>query len=111
MLIVFTAIVGMFLAVPGWPGARPCCSERSASAWRVIRRRFNHVLDARIDIQMLRTRGRPLPQGRVSERAALTFATVLCDHLDDHSVVPGQSADRGSDVCSLIGYAVIYTVF
>jgi len=25
ILIVFTAIVGMFLSVPGWPGIEPCC--------------------------------------------------------------------------------------
>ena len=33
MLIVFTAIVGMFLSVPGWPGVEPLILARSASAW------------------------------------------------------------------------------
>ncbi len=78
-LIVFTAVVGMFLAVPGWPGAIPLIFGTigigfAASGAAV----FNHILDARIDIHMLRTRGRPLPQGRVSERAALNFASALC---------------------------------
>ncbi len=49
MLIVFTAIVGMFLAVPGWPGLTPLVFGTigigmAASAAAV----FNHVLDARI---------------------------------------------------------------
>mgnify|MGYP003662319688 FL=1 len=79
MLIVFTAIVGMFLAVPGWPGASGMLFGTigiglAASGAAV----FNHILDARIDIHMLRTRGRPLPQGRISERKALTFAALIC---------------------------------
>ena len=63
MLIVFTAIVGMFVSVPGWPGAMPLIFGTlgiglAASSAAV----YNHVLDARIDIQMMRTRGRPLPR-------------------------------------------------
>ena len=51
MLIVFTAIVGMFLSVPGWPGAAPLIFGTlgiglASSAAAV----YNHVLDARIDI-------------------------------------------------------------
>ncbi|SVC01495.1 uncharacterized protein METZ01_LOCUS254349, partial [marine metagenome] len=50
MLIVFTAIVGMMLAVPGWPGFVPLTIGSlgiglAASSAAVI----NHVLDARID--------------------------------------------------------------
>ena len=91
MLIVFTAVVGMFLAVPAWPGAGAIVFGTlgiglAASSAAV----FNHVLDARIDIHMLRTRGRPLPQGRVSEGNALRFASAILRAFDDHPVVPGQ---------------------
>ena len=62
-LIVFTAVVGMFLSVPGWPPATALLFGTLgiglASSSAAV---FNHVLDARIDIQMMRTRGRPLPQ-------------------------------------------------
>ena len=79
MLIVFTAIVGMFVSVPGWPGLAPLVFGTLgiglASSSAAV---FNHVLDARIDIQMMRTRGRPLPQGKLTEKSALTFASVLC---------------------------------
>jgi protoheme IX farnesyltransferase len=112
MLIVFTAIVGMFLAVPGWPGSTALLFGTlgiglAASSAAV----FNHVLDARIDIHMLRTRGRPLPQGRVSERAALGFATLLglASMLLLWFVVNPLTAVL--TFFSLIGYAVVYTVF
>jgi len=112
MLIVFTAIVGMFLAVPAWPGLTPLVFGTigiglAASAAAV----FNQVLDARIDIHMLRTRGRPLPQGRVSERAALQFASALCviAMIILWFLVNPLTAVLTS--ASMIGYAVIYTVY
>ncbi|MDH4126138.1 MAG: heme o synthase [Gammaproteobacteria bacterium] len=112
MLIVFTAVVGMFLAVPGWPGATALLFGTlgiglAASSAAV----FNHVLDARIDIHMLRTRGRPLPQGRVSERAALSFASLLgvISMIMLWFIVNPLTAVL--TFASLIGYAVVYTVF
>ncbi len=112
MLIVFTAIVGMFLAVPGWPGAEALILGTlgiglAASGAAV----FNHVLDARIDIHMLRTRGRPLPQGRISERRALAFATLLCIISMLVLFVFVNTLTAVLTFFSLIGYAVIYTVF
>lgn len=112
VLIVFTAIVGMFLAVPAWPGLPALVFGTlgiglAASSAAV----FNHVLDARIDIHMLRTRRRPLPQGRVSERSALGFASVvgvISMIILWFLVNPLTTA---LTFTSLIGYAVIYTVF
>lgn len=112
MLIVFTAVVGMFLAVPGWPGAPAMLFGTigigmAASAAAV----FNHVLDARIDIHMLRTRGRPLPEGRVSETGALAFASTICvvSMIILWFLVNPLTAVLTFG--SLIGYAVVYTVF
>jgi protoheme IX farnesyltransferase len=112
MLIVFTAIVGMFLAVPGWPGAVALVFGTlgigmAASSAAV----FNHVLDARIDIHMLRTRARPLPQGRVSESSALMFASAICvlSMIVLWFLVNPLTAMLAFG--SLIGYAVVYTVF
>jgi protoheme IX farnesyltransferase len=112
MLIVFTAIVGMFLAVPGWPGTGAMLFGIAgiglAASGAAV---YNHVLDARIDIHMLRTRSRPLPQGRVSEASALTFATGLCiaSMLVLWFLVNPLTAVL--TFLSLIGYAVVYTVF
>ena len=112
MLIVFTAIVGMFVSVPGWPGFMPLLFGTlgiglAASSAAV----YNHMLDARIDIQMMRTRGRPLPQGKLTEKSALTFATTLCiiSMLILWFLVNPLTAIL--TFFSLIGYAVIYTVW
>ena len=112
MLIVFTAIVGMVLAVPGWPGAIPLIIGSlgigmAASSAAVI----NHVLDARIDIQMSRTHHRPVAQGRLSEAGALTFAAVLCVISMLMLWFAINPLTAVLTFVSLIGYAVIYTVF
>ena len=73
-LLVFTAIVGMFLATPGMVpldllifGSVGIALTAAAAA--VV----NQVIDQRIDAQMARTRSRPLPTGRLQERDALGF--------------------------------------
>ena len=112
MLIVFTAIVGMFMSVPGWPGALPLIFGTLgiglASSSAAV---YNHVLDARIDIQMMRTRGRPLPQGKLTERSALAFATVLCIISMLILVFLVNPLTAILTFVSLIGYAVVYTAW
>jgi len=112
MLIVFTAIVGMLLAVPGWPDLvlfifGTLGIGLAASSAAVV----NHVLDARIDSQMTRTRNRPLPQGKLTEASAFTFSGILCtiSMLMLWFVVNPLTAVL--TFASLIGYAVIYTVY
>ena len=112
MLIVFTAIVGMFLSVPGWPGTSALIFGTLgiglASSSAAV---FNHVLDARIDIQMMRTRGRPLPQGKLTEKKALMFASVLCVISMIMLVLLVNPLTAFLTFISLIGYAVVYTVW
>jgi len=112
ILIVFTAVVGMLLAVPGWPGAIPLLFGTlgigfAASSAAVV----NHVLDSRIDIKMSRTHNRPLPQGKLTHTHALTFAVVLCvlSMLMLWLLVNPLTALL--TFASLIGYAIIYTVY
>ena len=111
-LIVFTAVVGMFLAAPGlpppaallWGTVGIALASASAAA-------INHVLDARIDSEMARTRHRPLPQGALPESYALAFAFVLgsASMLILALLVNGLTAVL--TFFSLIGYAVLYTVW
>ncbi|RZV37154.1 MAG: protoheme IX farnesyltransferase [Chromatiales bacterium] len=112
MLIVFTAIVGMFVSVPGWPGTMPLVFGTLgiglASSSAAV---FNHVLDARIDIQMMRTRGRPLPQGKLTEKSALAFASILCVLSMIVLVFLVNPLTAILTFASLIGYAVVYTVW
>jgi protoheme IX farnesyltransferase len=112
MLIVFTAIVGMFLSVPAWPGLMPVAfgtlGIAMASSSAAV---FNHVLDHRTDILMMRTRGRPLPQGKLTEKSALVFASILgvTSMIILWFLVNPLTA--ALTFISLIGYAVIYTVW
>jgi len=110
MLIVFTAIVGMFVSVPDWPGVVPLVFGTLgiglASSSAAV---YNHVLDARIDIQMMRTRGRPLPQGKLTQKSALTFATALCVIAMLILWLLVNPLTAILTFFSLIGYAVIYT--
>jgi len=112
ILIVFTAIVGMFLSVPGWPGIEPIIFGTlgigMASSAAAV---FNHVLDHRTDILMMRTRGRPLPQGKLTVKAALIFASVLCVIAMFILWFLVNPLTAILTFISLIGYAVIYTVW
>ena len=111
-LIVFTAVVGMFLAVPHWPGVSALLFGTlgiglAASSAAVI----NHVLDARIDARMSRTHARPLPQGRLSAAQALTFAAILCAISMLMLTFLVNPLTAVLTFASLVGYAVIYTVY
>jgi protoheme IX farnesyltransferase len=111
-LIMFTAVVGMFLAVPGlpplpalvWGTLGIVLAASSAAA-------INHVLDARIDAEMARTRLRPLPRGRVSEAYALSFAFVLGAGSMLVLALLVNALTAILTFFSIIGYAVIYTVW
>jgi protoheme IX farnesyltransferase len=111
-LLVFTAVVGMFLASPGmvpWDVliAGSFGIGLAAAAGAVV----NQVLDQRIDAQMARTRNRPLPQGRVTERDALTFAMGLGLGGLAVLVLFVNALTAALTFASLIGYAVVYTVY
>lgn len=111
-MIVFTAVVGMLLAAPGLapPGlllaATVGIGLASASAAAI-----NHVLDRRIDERMRRTRRRPLPQGVLSEREALSFAFGLGLVSMIVLVAFVNALTALLTFVSLIGYAVVYTAF
>src|SRR5688572_935058 len=112
MLIVFTSIVGTLLAVPGLPPLDALIFGNlgvglAAASAAVI----NHVLDERIDAQMSRTKRRPLPTGKLSARAALLFAAVLCLLSMAILVFLVNLLTAVLTFVSLIGYAVIYTVW
>ena len=109
-LIVFTALVGMFLAVPGLPPLREAVlgllgiwlAAASAAA-------INHVLDQRIDALMARTHDRPLPTGGLRTGQAVAFAVAL-------GVASMLILWFGTNPLaamltfgSLIGYAIVYT--
>jgi protoheme IX farnesyltransferase len=112
LLIVFTAIVGMVLASPGWIPLNAlilgsigiAMASGSAAA-------FNHILDQRIDGLMNRTRRRPLPTGHLQESHAVVFAVTL-GLLSMAILWKGVNGLTAAlTFCSLIGYAMVYTLW
>ena len=111
-LIVFTAIVGMILAVPGWPPLQEFVAGTigialAASSAAAI----NHLLDQRIDAVMARTRNRPLPTGQLGVNQVLIFAGTLAFVSMAVLIIWTNTLTAVLTFFSLIGYAVIYTVW
>lgn len=111
-LIVFTALIGMLLAVPAWPPVGLVLAGlvgvalASASAAAI-----NHVIDYHNDIDrhMQRTCFRPLPLGALSERQALVFAAVLGVASMAVLALAVNLLTAVLAFAGLIGYAVVYT--
>jgi heme o synthase len=111
-LITFTAIVGTLLASPGLPPAAALVwGNLGIALAAACAATLNHILDRRIDEQMARTRARPLPTGQLSERQALLFAAVLGVSAMAMLAFLVNLLTATLTFLSLIGYAVIYTVW
>ncbi len=111
-LIVFTAIIGMFLATPGmvpWPlliatTVGIAFASGAAAA-------FNCLIEHKIDAIMARTRGRALPTGQVSHMQTMIFATLLGTTGLAILYVFVNPLTMWLTFATFVGYAVIYTVF
>lgn len=111
-LMILTAIIGMCMAVPGFVPWQPMvlgnlgialCAGAAAA--------INHIVDERIDQKMARTEKRPVATGRISQRNAIVFATLLALLGVVILVVWINTLTAVLTVASLIGYAFIYTMF
>lgn len=112
VLIVFTAVVGMFLSVPGWPPLVSLLAGTlgiglAASSAAAV----NHLLDHRIDAKMARTKRRPLASGKLTEKNVLVFALSLGVLAMVILVVLVNPLTAALTFLSLIGYAIVYTVW
>lgn len=111
-LIAFTAVIGMFMAVPGWPPLVPAVAGLvgiwlSASSAAAI----NHLIDQRIDIVMARTVHRPLPSGQLRPHQVLVFALILGALSMLVLVLWTNALTALLSFAGLIGYAVVYTAW
>ena len=112
LVMLLTALVGMFLAVPGLPSLQAvifgllgiALAAGSAAA-------VNHVMDHKIDEKMARTRGRPLPQGKLTPQQALLFAAMVGITGILILVWLVNPLTAWLTVAALMGYAVVYTVW
>ncbi|NNG12050.1 MAG: protoheme IX farnesyltransferase [Halobacteria archaeon] len=113
-LIVFTAMVGMFLATSP-PAMVPLdvllLGNLGIGMAAAAAAAINHVLDSREDARMARTSKRPLPQGQISERNALLFAVLLGTVSMLILVYFINILTAVLTFLSLLGYAVVYTMY
>jgi len=113
-LILLTAVVGMFLAVPApflpdvWLVISASVGISMAAASAAV---FNHVVDEQIDMQMSRTDQRPLPQGKVSRNQALVWGVFLGVIGLGILQLFVNTITMVLTFISLIGYAVVYTMY
>jgi heme o synthase len=110
-LIVFCAVIGMFLAVPGLPPAGTVFFATLGIALVAgAAAAVNCLVEQKIDAVMVRTRARPLPRGEVTSLQTLVFAGLVGGlglWLLHRYVNP---LTMWLTLATFVGYAVIYTV-
>jgi heme o synthase len=110
-LIVFTAVIGMFLAVPGLPpihavvfGTLGIALAAGAAA------AINCLVEQKIDALMARTRNRPLPRGEISPVQTLVFALAVGGAGLAILWFEVNPLTMWLTLATFVGYAVVYTV-
>ncbi len=111
-LMILTSLIGMFLAVPGMVpldvlvlgnlGIALCAGSAAT---------VNHLVDRQVDLKMARTHNRPVATGRVDPVRAVLFAAVLGFAGMAILLVFINALTAWLTLASLVGYAVIYTLF
>ena len=113
-LIVFCALIGMVLAVPGVPdwsdvqrGVLACIG-----IWLVAgaAAAFNCLVEKGIDAKMKRTAWRPTARGQLSDRQALVFSALLCVAGSLLLWFTVNPLTMWLTFATFVGYAVVYTV-
>ena len=110
-LIVFTAVIGMFLATPGMvPVQILLAATLGIASVAGAAAAVNCLVEQKIDAVMQRTRARPLPRGELSSLQTLVFAGMLGGiglWLLVHFVNP---LTMWLTLATFVGYAIVYTV-
>jgi len=110
-LIVFTAVIGMFLATPGMVPVRILLAATLGIALVAgAAAAVNCLVEQNVDALMLRTRWRPLPSGELSSLQTLVFAGVVGGlglWLLVHYV---NALTMWLTLATFVGYAIVYTV-
>ncbi|MES3014873.1 MAG: heme o synthase [Pseudomonadota bacterium] len=113
-LIVFCAVIGMLMAVPGMPRASDIKLALAATAgiWLVAAAAaaFNCLVEQRIDARMARTAWRPTARGQLTNTQTLTFSALLCGAGSALLYFWVNPLTMWLTFATFIGYAVIYTV-
>jgi len=113
-LIVFCALIGMVLAVPGvpnWAQVR-LATLACAGIWLVAgaAAAFNCIVEKGIDARMKRTAWRPTARGELSDWQTLLFSAVLCVTGSVLLYVWVNPLTMWLTFATFVGYAVVYTM-
>ena len=110
-LIVFTAVIGMFLAAPGLPplsavvfGTIGIALVAGAAA------AINCLVEQKIDAVMMRTRRRPLPQGELTSIETVVFAAIVGGAGLAVLCLLVNPVTMWLTLGTFVGYAIVYTV-
>ena len=113
-LIVFCAVIGMLLAVPGVPTQAEALRAVAACAgiWLVAgaAAAFNCLIEQGIDARMKRTAWRPTARGDLTQRQTLLFSAVLCSLGMVILALWVNLLTMWLTLATFVGYAVVYTV-
>ena len=111
-MIVFTAVIGMFMATPGMvPWQLLLAATIGIGFSSGAAAAFNCLIEQKIDAMMARTRGRPLPTGQVSVLNTVIFASIIGLIGMWVLYVFVNPLTMWLTFGTFLGYAVIYTVF
>ena len=113
-LIVFCALIGMVLAVPGLPSWAEVQQALLAclGIWLVAgaAAAFNCIVEKGIDAKMKRTAWRPTAKGELDDRQTLLFSAVLCGLGSTLLYVWVNPLTMWLTLATFVGYAVVYTL-
>jgi protoheme IX farnesyltransferase len=111
-LIVFTAMIGMFLASPGMvPLGLLTAATIGIAFTSGAAAAFNCLIEQKIDARMARTKARPLPSGEVTSLQTGVFATLLGVAGLAILYYLVNPLTMWLTFATFVGYAVIYTIF
>ena len=112
LLIVFTAVIGMFLATPGMvPLSILLTATIGIGMASGAAAAFNHLVEQSIDAKMARTRARPLPTGQLTSTQTFMFSAIMASIGLAILYVYVNPLTMWLTLATFIGYAVIYTIF
>jgi protoheme IX farnesyltransferase len=111
-MIVFTAIVGMFLSTPGMiPIDAFLFGSLGIGLAAASAAAINHIVDEKIDSMMARTNSRPLPKGKLSSYSAIIFALCLSVLSLLVLTVFVNMLTAVLTMVSLVGYGFVYSMY
>ena len=111
-LIVFCAVIGMLLAVPGMPDWRVVVPA-AVGIWLIAAAAaaVNCLVEQHIDARMARTAWRPTAKGELTNRQTLAFATLLCALGSAVLWWWVNALTLWLTLATFVGYAIVYTVW